>query len=215
MPLDRERQIRELIASYRRHLADSARETLPSIPSGWLRAVRCMLDQVEQILTEAEQTSFRWTGFGKQQGTLVVHWSGDGDSRDLISQIVEGTIGETAKTCIDCGASSFIGLQAREGPHCLLHLSMEPGSSRIKGWNLFALELVRAVQERIGATLPATLIPKTMAAALPLLIREATAYFSKPDQDAKAIAQELREAIQRLDQQIRAYTKSNLRLRDH
>jgi hypothetical protein len=215
MPLDRERQIDELIVSYGRRFAESASETFPSIPLGWLRAVRCMLDQVEQILTEAEQASFRWTAVGKQQGTLVVQWSGAGDSRDLIAQIVEGAIGEAAKTCIECGASSLIGLQNPEGPHCLSHLAMEPGSSRINGWNLLALELVRLVQGRIGMVLPANLIPKTMAAALPLLIREATAYFSKPDQDAKAIAQQLREAIQRLDQQLRAFTNTNAQLKDH
>lgn len=199
MPLEHQRQIRHLVASYGVHLGDTVRESLRSIPRGWINVVRGMLDRVEQILCDSEQRTFRWTKLVQQDEHLAVQWSGAESSDDLIDQIVEETLGEARNTCVDCGASTLLGCWDTDGPRCLFHATVRSGCDRIKEWNLTALELMRALQGGIGSTLPTRLHPKTAAAALPLLIREATAYFREPDQDATAITQQLREALNRLE----------------
>ena len=44
--------------------------------------------------------------------------------------------------------------------------------------------------------------PKTIAAALPMLIQEAAAYYRSPDQDAGAISRQIREAFGNLEKRL-------------
>lgn len=199
MPLEHQRQIRHLVASYGVHLGDTVLESLRSLPKGWINVVRGMLDRVEQILCDSEQKTFRWTKLIQQDEHLAVQWSGAESSDDLIDQIVEETLGEARNTCVDCGASTLLGRWDTDGPRCIFHTTLRSGCGRIKEWNLSALELIRALQGSIGSTFPAHLHPKTAAAALPLLIREAAAYFREPDQDAPELSQQLREALNWLE----------------
>jgi len=199
MPLEHQRQMRQFVASYGVHLGDAVLESLRSIPKGWFNVVRGMLDRVEQILCDSEQRTFRWIKLARQDEHLAVQWSGAESSDDLIDQIVEETLGEARNTCVDCGASTLLGRWDTDGPRCLFHASVRSGYGRIKEWNLSALELMRALQGGFGSTLPTRLNPKTAAAALPLLIREAAAYFREPDQDATEISQQLREALNWLE----------------
>lgn len=203
MPIELQRQVRDLIASYGAHLDESVPKTLRSIPEGWINVVRGMLDRVEQILADSEQITFHWTKLARRRERLVVQWAGAGASGDLIDQIVEETLGEARNTCVECGASALVGLWDPDGPRCLFHATLRSGYGRVKEWNLTALDLLRALQLSVGSSLPANLNPKTIAAALPLMIREAAAYFREPDQDAKAIAQQLRDALTRLEEQLR------------
>lgn len=214
MPFELQRQVRDLIASYGAHLNGFSPECLRSLPAGWINVIRGMLDRVEQILCDSEQGTFRWTKLARKRDRLVVQWSGAEASGDLVDQIVEETLGEARNTCVDCGASTLIGLWDPDGPRCVFHATLRSGRGRIKEWNLSTLELIRALQGSVESTLPASLHPKTIAAALPLLIREAAAYFREPDQDAKAIMQQLREALSRMETQIHQHTKKPLSLVD-
>lgn len=215
MPLEPQRQIRHLIASYGLHLGDTVLESIRLLPRGWIDVVLGMLDRVEQILCDTEQRTFRWTKLARQDEHLAVQWSGAESSDDLIEQIVEETLGEAKNTCVDCGASTLIGLWDNGGPRCLFHATVQSGCGRIKEWNLSALELMRVLQGSVGITLPASLHPKTVAAVLPLLIREAAAYFREPDQDAPAITRQLREALNRLEAQIHRHTSTAVKLVDN
>jgi hypothetical protein len=148
----------------------------------------------------------------RQQERLVVRWSGAEASDDLVDHIVEETLGEARNTCVDCGASTLVGLWDTDGPRCLFHATWQSGYGRIKEWNLTALELIRALQGSVGSTLPASFHPKAIATALPLLIRDAAIYFGEPDQDAKAIIHQLREALNRMESQIHRHASTPLSL---
>jgi hypothetical protein len=214
MPFEPQRQVRELIASYGAHLDRFAPDYFRSLPRGWIGVVRGMLDRVEQILYDSEQTTFRWTTLSRHRDRLVVRWRGADASGDLVDQIVEETLGEARNTCVDCGASTLVGLWDPDGPRCLFHATWRSGRGRIKEWNLSALDLIRALQGSVGSTLPSSFHPKAVAAVLPLLMREAADYFREPDQDAKAIAQQLREALNRMEGQFHRHTRTPLSLVD-
>jgi len=202
MPFDLKGQIRAIIASYGTHLGDLSSEHLCSLPRGWLDLIRGMLDRVEQVLCESEQGTFRWTALLRQRDHLVIQWAGADASGDLVDQIVEETLGEVRNTCVDCGASTLLGVWDADGPRCLFHATLRSGRGRVKEWNLATLELLRAFQGSISPKSSEALQPKTIAAALPLLISEAAAYFRDPDQDAKAITQQLRDALTRMEAQL-------------
>jgi hypothetical protein len=212
MPFELQRQVRDLIASYGAHFDDFSPEYLRSLPKGWIDVIRGMLDRVEQILCDSEQVTFRWTTLARQQERLVVQWSGAEASDDLVDQIVEETLGEARNTCVDCGASTLVGRWDTDGPRCLFHATWQSGCGRIKEWNLTALELIRELQGSVGSTLPANFHPKAIATALPLLIRDAAIYFGEPDQDAKAIIHQLREALNRMESQIHRHASTPLSL---
>ena len=203
MPFDLQRQVRDLIASYGAHLGNISSEYLSALPGGWFDLIRSMLDRVEQVLSDSEQRTFRWTALVRQRDHLVVKWEGAEASSDLVDQIVEETLCEARNTCVDCGASTLLGVWDADGPRCLFHATLRSGRGRIKEWNLSTLELLRAFQGSIGAKSSGQFQPKTIAAALPLLIGEAAAYFRDPDQDAKAITRQLRDALSRMEMQLR------------
>lgn len=215
MPFEPQRQVRDLIASYRVHLGNLSSEYLCSLPSGWLDLVRSMLDRVEQVLCDSEQGTFRWTALLRQRDRLVVTWDGAEASGDLVDQIVEETLGEARNTCVDCGASALLGVWDVDGPRCLFHATLRSGRGRIKEWNLSTLELLRALPGSLGPKASLQLQPKTIAAALPLLISEAAAYFRDPDQDAKAIMQQLRDALSRMEAQLCRSGGASLKSADH
>ena len=191
----------DLITAYRAHLSKSAREALGALPPGWLAPVHSMLDRVEQVLSEQEQRTFRWTAFARQDGNLLATWSGADESVTLIDQIVEEAHDEAANRCIECGTPTLAGVQDAEGPRCLFHAALKSSRDRAKAWEVSALELVQALKGQ-GSAMAAS--PKAVAAALPLLMREAAAYFRSPDQDARAITRQLREALGRLEKDLRA-----------
>jgi len=203
MPFELQRQVRNLIAAYGAHLGDLSSEYLCSLPSGWLHLIHGMVDRVEQVLCESEQVTFRWTALMRQRDHLVVHWTGAEASRDLVDQIVEESLEEARNACVDCGASTLLGVWDADGPRCFFHATLRSGRGRIKEWNLSTLELLRAFQGGISQKSSVHLQPKTIAAALPLLISEAAAYFRNPDQDVKAITQQLWDALSRTEAQLR------------
>ena len=211
MPFDLQKQVRDLIAAYGTHLGNLSSEYLSALPAGWLGPVRGMLDRVEQVLSESEQQTFRWTALVRQRDQLVVTWAGAEASGDLVDQIVEEALGEARNTCVDCGASTLLGVWDPDGPRCLFHATLRSGRGRIKELNLSALELIRALQGSLGQRSPATFHPKVIAAALPMLISEAAAYFRDPDQDAKAITQQLRDALGRMEAQLRRGSGATLK----
>ena len=215
MPFDLQRQVRDLIASYGAHLGNLSSEYLSSLPGGWLGLVRGMLDRVEQVLSDSEQRTFRWTSLARQRDGLVVQWAGAEASGDLVDQIVEETLGEARNTCVDCGASTLLGVWDGDGPRCLFHATLRSGRGRIKEWNLSTLELIRALQGGIDPKSSVHFQPKAIAAALPLLISEAAAYFRDPDQDAKAITQQLRDALSRVEAQLRRSGGVSLKSADY
>lgn len=127
MPLEAQQRLTELLACYGSHLSKHAGQMLDLLPVGWIRLVRSMLDRVEQILCDNEQSTFQWTDIQKRQGNLNVCWFGADDSESLIEQIVEESAMEAAVTCVDCGASSLLGLRDSEGPRCLFHSTLRLG----------------------------------------------------------------------------------------
>ena len=203
MPLEAQQRLTELLACYGSHLSKHARQILHFLPVGWIGLVRSMLDRVEQILCDNEQLTFQWTDIQKWQGSLNVSWSGADDSENLVEQIVEETAKGAAETCVDCGASSLLGLRDSNSPRCLFHSTLRFGLDRTKGCELAASELIRNFRDALETASSLKLTPKDVAAALPLLLRESSSYFRTPDQDLQAIAQQLREAIQRLDEEMR------------
>ncbi|GAB4366003.1 MAG: hypothetical protein Kow00114_23680 [Kiloniellaceae bacterium] len=214
MPFELKRQVRHLVASYGAHLGDLSSDYLNSLPRGWLDLVRGMLDRVEQVLCDSEQETFRWTALLRQRDCLVAQWAGAEATGDLVDQIVEETQGEARNTCVDCGASTLLGVWDADGPRCLFHATLQSGRGRIKDWNLATLELLRGFQESISQKPGVHFQPKTIAAALPLLIGEAAAYFRDPDQDAKAITQQLREALYRMEVQLRRSGRTSVQSTD-
>ena len=127
MPLEAQQRLTELLACYGSHLSKHAGQMLDRLPVGWIGLVRSMLDRVEQILCDNEQSTFQWTDIQKRQGNLNVCWFGADDSESLIEQIVEESAMEAAVTCVDCGASSLLGLRDSEGPRCLFHSTLRLG----------------------------------------------------------------------------------------
>jgi len=192
----------DLITAYRAHLSKSAREALRALPPGWLAPVHSMLDRVEQVLSEKEQRTFRWTGFSRKNGNLLAKWSGADESVTLIDQIVEEAHEEAANCCIECGTPTLLKAQEPEGPRCLFHAALKSGRDKAKAWELAALEMVQNLRGESAGM--ATINPKAVAAALPLLIKEAAAYFRAPDQDVRALTGPLREALQKLEQELHA-----------
>ncbi len=196
-------RLQDLIALYSAHLSGSAREALGSLPPGWIKPVRNMVDRVEQILGEAEFGTFRWTAFDKKRGSLVASWSGASDSEGLIDQIVEEASGEAANCCVECGSSTLIGVSYVDGPRCLFHGALKSGRNHAKSWEHSTIELVNALSEKRGAV--EAVSPKTIASALPMLIEAAADYYRSPDQDAPAISRQIREAFDRLDEHLRGF----------
>ena len=207
MPFTFQKRLHDIIALYGRHLSGSARDALGSLPPGWIEPVRSMFDGVEQILDEAEFGTFRWTAFDKKRGSLLVSWSGARDSEVLIDQIVEAAADQTARRCVECGSSTIVGLSDLDGPRCLFHAALRSGRDHAKAWELSVIDLVNMFRgEWEGIR---TISPKTVAAALPMLIQEAATYYRSPDQDARTISQQIREAFEGLDEYLRTFENSD------
>ena len=79
------------------------------------------------------------------------------------------------------------------------------GSVRTAGsMRLLPAELSRAIREIVAKKLsPAAAAPKAVAAALPALLAEAQTYFRAPDADAVALVKQIREALHRLEGEIK------------
>lgn len=201
MPIALQGRLQDLVSSYGSHLSNSAREALSSLPPGWLKPVRSMVDRVEQILGEAESGTFRWTTFDRKRGRLVASWAGASDSEVLIDQISEEASAEAANSCIECGSSAHTSASYEDGPRCLFHGALKTGRNQAQAWNLIKRELVDVLSQR--RQMEVVLSPKAIAAALPTLLEVASDYYRSPDQDAPAITQQTREAFERLDKHLR------------
>lgn len=203
MPITFQRRLHELVATHGAHLSRPAREALAVLPPGWLEPVRHMIDRVEQILGESELSTFHWTAFDKRRGSLLASWSGAGDSEVLIDQIVEEAADEAANKCIECGSESLFSVSDLDGPRCLFHAALRSGRLHARAWELSAMELVNTLRGERGGW--GVLSPKAIAAALPVLIHEAAAYYRAPDQDAHTITRQIREAFEALEGYLRGF----------
>jgi len=206
MPTTLQRRLNELVASYNAHLSHPAREALALLPPGWLEPVRGMIERAQQILDESEFGTFRWTAFDTKRGRLLASWSGAGDADVLIDQIVEEAAHEVAHTCIECGAATLFAVSDMDGPRCLFHAALRKGRHHARSWEISALELVNTLRGGPGGW--GSLSPKAIAAALPILIQEAAAYYRAPDQDAPTIARQIHEAFQTLERSLRPFDRS-------
>jgi hypothetical protein len=191
-------------------LDTAAREALSTLPPGWAGIVGGMIAQVERVLTDEEFESFRWNDFGTEDGRLAVSWSGAGDSQELIDQIVEEAVDASAATCADCGLPA---LKHEDGskPLCLVHSGLGRAArgkaalgKAAREWLVSPAELSRAIREVVAKKLsPAAGAPKAVAAALPALLAEAQTYFRAPDADAVALVKQIREALHRLEGEVK------------
>lgn len=209
MPKMRREKVAELVRQYGAHLENRARELLALLPDGWVGLVRGMLDRVEQILSEDERRSFRWTDIRAQGGTLQVSWFGASSSEVLIDQIAEETVIEAAATCTECGEPALPGATTLRDPRCLLHSLTRTRGDQAAQWEVTAAHLMRMLQEAFRMSSPSA-NAKAAAATLPFMMGQAGRYFRTPDRDAQAITRQLQEAVWRLDSVVRTYVHLSL-----
>jgi hypothetical protein len=77
-------------------------------------------------------------------------------------------------------------------------------------WKDSAAELAQSIRGMAAKATSQAAAAKAAAAALPVLIAEAQAYFRTPDGDSGAITQQIREALQRLDREARRSLRTKL-----
>lgn len=203
-------RLRKLLKSAGPRLDATAQRELAALPPGWAGIVGGMLAQVERVLTDDEYESFRWDGFRSADGRLAVGWTGAQDSQELIDQIVEEAVDASAATCADCGLPA---LRHEDGsrPLCVVHSGLGRAArgkaalgKAAREWMVSPAELSRAIREIVAKKLsPAAAAPKAVAAALPALLAEAQTYFRAPDADAVALVKQIREALHRLEGEIK------------
>lgn len=203
-------RLRKLVKSVGPRLDEAAQQQLAGLPAGWASLVQGMIAQVERVLTDEELDTFRWTAFGMNEGRLDAAWTGAQDSEALIDQIVEGAVDASAATCADCGLPA---LKHEDGskPLCLVHSGLGRAArgkaalgKAAREWLVSPAELSRAIREVVAKKLsPAATAPKVVAAALPALLAEAQTYFRKPDADAVALVKQIREALHRLEGEVK------------
>jgi hypothetical protein len=203
-------RLRKLVKSVGPRLDTAAQGELAALPPGWAGLAGGMIAQVERVLTDEEFETFRWTRFGCEDGRLTVAWTGAQDSQELIDQIVEAAVDVSVVTCADCGLPA---LKHEDGskPLCLVHSGLGRAArgkaalgKAAREWLVSPAELSRAIREIVAKKLsPAAAAPKAVAAALPALLAEAQAYFRTPDADAVALVKQIREALHRLEGEVR------------
>jgi hypothetical protein len=193
-----QQRLRKLLKASGGRVEASVRHQLEALPNGWGKPVTAMFTRVAQVLTDDEMRTFRWTQIRQRNGRLAASWSGAGESDDLIDQIVEEAATDASAACVECGRPAFISPGDASGPHCLRHA----GPAALAKGKAAVADMGRTVRDFVAKLSSSMPTPKAAAAALPALLADAQAYFRNPDGDAVSLVEQIREALDRFDQEV-------------